>query len=213
MQEHIQLNPRWGGRAGRYALHKGKVLRIIDPITSTPQQFSLDFIYEAWLIHRFDSAVKGIQVGPHHLGEQSDRYQNTIHLDVSYHDGKRVLELLSWAEIGPRQISEISAAASELGATFRCRTRTQIRAFPVLLKNLRHFRQVMQMHGEARDWPELKEVVTKTDGLSRGLLDELVQYEEPEFIDAGLGFLLQAGAIAMDLKEVAHGHGTLITRR
>ena len=213
MKNELQLPTKWGGRAGRYAHHKGKVLRIRDPISNTPQQFSQDFIYEAWLVHRFNPAVTDIKVGHFHLGDQPHPYQSCIQLDVSYQDGSRLIESLSKYPVTQGQIAQLSLVAKAMGTEWRARSRAEVRAFPSLLRNLADLRQLMQMHQEARDFQALKEAVTTADRLSRGDLDDLVRCEEPAFIDAGLGFLLHAGVIEMDIKEAAYGHGTRIARR
>jgi hypothetical protein len=214
MNEQLLNRTRWGGRTARYRENPGKALRIKDPISGTPKEFGQDLIYEAWLIHRFDPAVKDIRIGHSHLGDEfSPESLDCIQLDVAYADGSRLLESLTVLPASRRRIALLKAVAKSLGAASKARCRADVRASVQHVTNLRLLRQLMQLHLDARDLPELKRVVTASDNLQRGELDALLAGCDPATLDAGLGFLLHAGVIDMDIKEKAYGQATLISRR
>lgn len=141
---------RYGGLNKRYKAKKGRLIRMIDPFTAQPVEFSTTLRADNWLMRNFCPGVVRCVVQPDTLGffEKGVAHRTKCDTLTTFKDGTRVADLVITELRSPSpeawQILQRAAVIHRLSASLR--TRDEIRGNPTLLGNLDMMRQHLVLH-------------------------------------------------------------------
>lgn len=213
---------RYGGLNKRYSEKKGRLIRLIDPFTAQPVEFSTTLRADNWLIRNFCPGVVSCVVQPNTLGflERGVIHRTKCDTLTTFTDGTQLAELVITELRSPSsssvawQILQKAAAIHKLSA--RLRTRDEIRANLTLLENLDMMCQHLVLHTD-RGIEEVKKVV-------RNFVNQQVQPLSPvdvalelanrnfskECTDSALFHLYREGVLSINLEEIPYGYASRI---
>lgn len=211
---------RYGGLNNRYKEKKGRLIRLIDPFTAKPVEFSTTLRADNWLVRNFCPGVVSCVVQPDTLRfmEKGVIHRTKCDTLTTFSDGTRLAELVITELKSPSpeawQILQKASVIHKLSV--RLRTRDEIRANLTLLENLDMMRQHLVLHTD-RGIEEVKKVV-------RNFVNQQVQPLSPvdvalelanrnfskESTDSALFRLYREGVLSINLEEIPYGYASRI---
>ena len=204
---------RWGGRVGRYQESRRGVVRCVDPLSGKSLSFVSDWALENYLLSRFDPTVDTVRRALVVTAAGRQPVSAIADLLIERVNGRLEIQLICLREPPPAKFRVLKRQAEDQGARLVIRRRADIRANPILLRNLRHLRQVMTQHyGMGRHLDSMLSEALGVGAMSRADMARVVTGEDPQLIDARLGHLHCNGTIEIDLHRRAYGRQTIIRR-
>lgn len=142
---------RYGGLNTRYKTHHGGLVRMLNPFTGQPLEFSNTLKADNWLLRAFCPGAMECfdRVSGFNILERGKVKPSVIHTLTIFRDRIRIADLVV-TERAPKVESRwevLQKAGSVYGFTPCLRTREEIRANSVLLENLDTMRQHLVQHG------------------------------------------------------------------
>jgi hypothetical protein len=210
---------RYGGLHRRYRDFNGGVLRCIDPLRREPIAFPTELHYENWLLYWAQPCVRRLQAGGlrlhcMHLGH---RFSVRPDLVVTAHTEQIQIVMAVSTPANEKRVQRLALVAKAHDLQWAARMRAEIRAEPMLLRNLDRLRQCATLHVDDRA-PAIERLVH--DGLraepstTRGHLGQRMGLHLPQsLLDATLLRLHAAGELSLELSGAPYGENTLVRRR
>lgn len=206
---------RYGGLNKRYKAKKGRLIRLIDPFTAQPVEFSTTLRADNWLIRNFRPGVVRCVVQPDTLGflEKGVAHRTKCDTLTTFLDGTRVADLVitELRSVLPEAWQILQKAAVIHKLSVRLRTRDEIRANPTLLGNLDMMRQHLVLHTD-QCIEEVKKIVREFVDQHRQPLSpvdvalELANRNfSKECTDSALFHLYREGVLSINIEEIPYG--------
>lgn len=201
----------YGGLNNRYLKHKRRLVRMIDPITSQPVEFSTPLRADNWLLRNFCPGSWQCEVEPaclkiFRMGVQVAPYCDLL---TTFRDKVRIADLV--VDVMTPQLSQtwdqLQSTCQFYGITPHLRLRSVVRENVTLLANLDRMRQHMVLNAtDAREEHSVRNQMDKRAASTPAqLYAVLAASVSPAMIDSALFTYYRAGTIFINLAEVPYG--------
>lgn len=215
---------RYGGLASRYKKDHRRLIRILDPFTAAPMQFSSTLRADNWLLRNFcPGAVRShVPAGGLRFLQQGKVRTVDCDLITEFRDGiqmadlvmthreSRGVETASWFEL-----KEVAVA---FGVVPELRYESDIRANPVLLCNLDRMCQHLVLHDKenSRQEDQIRVAIPSSGSITAGDLRSELRFSSypapsPEEFDSALYRLYRQGSVSINLAEVTYGPSSSVS--
>lgn len=215
---------RYGGLASRYKKDHRRLIRILDPFTATPMQFSSTLRADNWLLRNFcpGAARSHVPAGGLRFLRQGKVRSVDCDLITEFRDGVQVADLVMTHREKPGVEAagwlELRQVAIAFGVVPVLRNESEIRGNRVLLCNLDRMCQHLVLHDE-EDWRQ-EEQIRAAIPSSRPISVADLQTElrcsrhpapSPEQFDSALYRLYRQGNVSLNLAEVTYGPSSSVS--
>lgn len=217
---------RYGGLASRYKRDHRRLIRIVDPFTETPMQFSTTLRADNWLLRNFCPGASRSHVPGGGLRFLHEGKIRTVQCDLitEFSDGIQVADMVikTRAELTEDQNMwrwcELEKVATAFGVVPKLRQESEIRANPTLLCNLDRMCQHLVMHGrdDLYQQDQIRTAIPKGGGIRVADLQNELRFSSypmptPEQFDCALFRLYRLGTVSVNLAEVSYGPCSVIS--
>lgn len=215
---------RYGGLASRYKKDHRRLIRIMDPFTSTPMQFSTTLRADNWLLRNFCPGAARCHVpvgGVRYLQEGKVR---SVHCDLitEFHDGVQVADLVVTHRDTPGSVGEWWRELQQIGVAFdfvpKQRCENEIRANPTLLTNLDRMCQHLVLHDrdDLHHQDQIRAAIPSSGTIRVAELLNELRYSRyplptPEQFDSALFRLYRRGTVSVNIAEVSYGPSSTVS--
>jgi hypothetical protein len=201
----------YGGLNHRYSKRKTRLVRLIDPITCEPVDFSTTLRADNWLLRNFCPGAWKCEVEPKHfrllrLGAMVAPYCDLL---TTFKDKVQIADLV--VDVMTPQIrhtwEELQTTCKFFGVVPHLRMRAQVRENVTLLANLDTMRQHLVMYGLDSRYEALIQKHLDNDAVRSpaALYKVLVNKAPQNLIDSALFGLYRKGTHFINFAEVPYG--------
>lgn len=201
----------YGGLHSRYQKRKRRLVRMIDPITALPVEFSTPLRSDNWLLRNFcpgswECVVEPASLRIFRMGAEVAPYCDLL---TTFLDRVRIADLV--VDVMTPQLAQtweqLQSTCQFYGITPHLRLRTLVRENLTLLANLDRMRQHLILHTtDAREEHSVRnQMAKKAASTPEQLYAVLAASVLPAKVDAALFTYYRAGTIFINLAEVPYG--------
>lgn len=201
----------YGGLHNRYQGRKRRLIRLIDPVTSLPVEFSTSLRSDNWLLRNFcpgswECVVEPASLKIFRMGAQVAPYCDLL---TTFRDKVRIADLV--VDVMTPQLSQtwehLQWCCQFYGITPHLRMGTVVRENLTLLANLDSMRQHLVLHttGAREQYSVGNEMAKQDTSTPQALYATLAASVKPAMIDAALYEYYREGKISINLAEVPYG--------
>lgn len=201
----------YGGLHNRYRGRKRRLIRLIDPVTSLPVEFSTSLRSDNWLLRNFcpgswECVVEPASLKIFRMGAQVAPYCDLL---TTFRDKVRIADLV--VDVMTPQLSQtwehLQSCCQFYGITPHLRLRSMVRENLTLLDNLDRLRQHLVLYAtDARELYSVRnEMAKQGSSTTQELYATLAASVKPAKIDAALFEYYREGKLFINLAEVPYG--------
>lgn len=214
---------RYGGLASRYKKGHPRLIRIMDPFTATPMQFSSSLRADNWLLRNFcpGAACSHIPAGGLRFLQHGKVRSVRCDLITDFRDGVQIADLVTAGPEKPDAESakwlEFCDIALAFGIVPMLRQKSAIRCNLVLLCNLDRMCQHLLLHDveDRRHEEQIRAAIPTSKLITVADLQTEMQFLRypslsPEQFDSALYRLYRHGSVSVNLAEVTYGPNSLV---
>lgn len=215
---------RYGGLASRYKKDHRRLIRIMDPFTMTPMQFSTTLRADNWLLRNFCPGATRCHVPAGGLRYLQEGKVRSVHCDLitEFRDGVQVADLVVTLreERGCESTWwwELKQVAVAFDVVPQLRREHEIRANPTLLTNLDRMCQHLVLHDrdDLHQQDQIRAAIPSSGTIRVAELHNELRYSRsplptPEQFDSALFRLYRLGAVSVNIAEVSYGPSSTVS--
>jgi hypothetical protein len=206
---------RYGGLKYRYKDQKGRLIRLIDPITGTTKAFSTPLHAENWVIRNFTPGAVSCDTKPaaFRFRDSTGEHISVADLVTKFDDGVCIADLVDdhlptvkWKWMALQRTTKVYQHVAML------RTQLDVRCNLLLLFNLDALRQNMVLY--PADDEEIEQVRLCVELGAKSPFEvkkELKLQRSPELIFSALGHLYRKRKVFINFAACTYGQSTRIS--
>lgn len=205
---------RYGGLKYRYKDQKGRLIRLIDPITGTTREFSTPLHAENWLLRNFAPGSVSCDTKPaaFRFRDPTGEHVSIADLVTKFDDGVCIADLVDnhsptvkWKWMALERTTKVYQHVAML------RSQLDVRSNMLLLSNLDALRQNMVLHPADKEEIEQVRLCVELGAKSPfEVKKELKLYRSPESIFSALGILYRQRKVSINFAVCSYGQNTKV---
>jgi hypothetical protein len=215
---------RYGGLAGRYQGNSRRLIRLMDPFTATPMQFSTTLRADNWLLRNFCPGAVRSHVPAGGLRFLQDSKVRSVACDLitEFDNGVQVADLVvthrKEMDLELHNWRELENVATAFGLVVKLRRESEIRANSVLLCNLDRMCQHLVLHDDCnwRHQDQIRAALRTTGPIRVADLQTELRFSgyptpSPEQFESALFQLYRQGHVSLNIAEVTYGPSSVVS--
>jgi len=215
---------RYGGLASRYKKDHRRLIRIMDPFTATPMQFSTTLRADNWLLRNFCPGAARCHVPAGGMRFLQEGKVRSVHCDLitEFRDSVQVADLVVTHREAPGcEVAwwwELQQIAVAFDFVPKLRPEHEIRANSTLLTNLDRMCQHLVLHdwGDLHQQDQICAAIPSSGTIRVAELQNELRYSRyplptPEQFDSALFRLYRRGTVSVNVAEVSYGPSSTVS--